>query len=184
MTTTFTIASGRYRLYLLTDDDQPATVTVRFGQLEGEIRLEPAAAADYTLSQPGARLAGGAGVTTNVYGAGQSGTIDDTGMLFQAVSMDTTVSAGGQYVFCYRPPGGGDIDPIEPVETGPGCWALSPEHPIANNREVHVSPDSKLYLHAVNRVPSGPQDFGYWGATQAVVEDLTYLQFWLEFDDL
>ncbi|MGH2711363.1 MAG: hypothetical protein ACRDH9_09200 [Actinomycetota bacterium] len=170
------LPAGRYRLYLLTDGS-PVEVTLRLGELEGSVGLAPTHPADYRLVFPEARVLGGAGVTNQVYGAGSSNTITGTGLLFHALWLDTEVHVGGQYEFCYRPPGGEDIDPFE---LGPGCGAVS-NFAVANNRAPSTDPDTKMYMEGLDLVPGGRQHLGLWSANESVINDLRYMQFWLSY---
>lgn len=174
-----TVPPGGYRLYLLTDG-KDVEVTLQLDELEGWIDLAPERPADYGLFFPESRPLGGAGVTNNMYSAGRSATLAGTGLLFQALWLDTDAHAAGQYVFCYRPPTEEDLDPIE---LGPGCPALSEKWEAANNRTLTSEPDEKLYMLALDQLEPGKHHFGFWSATEALVTDAQYAQVWLSYDD-
>lgn len=170
------VLAGRYRLYLLADGS-PVTVTLRLGELDGAVEITPALPAEYHFELPEPRLLGGAGVTKNIYGAGRSGSITGTGLLFHALWLDIEANAAGQYEFCYRAPGGDDMDPIE---LGPACGAAS-DFELVNNRDPSPEPDTRLYMNGLDLVPAGRQHLGFWSSSEAVVNDLQYMQFWLSY---
>ena len=174
-----TLPAGHYRLYLLTDGGE-AEVTLRMDELEGWIDLAPERPADYRLHFPQSRLLGGAGLANNVYSAGRSDILAGTGLLFQALWIDTDVHGAGQYLVCYAP--GGDPD-VDPTELGPGCPAASEKWEFANNRAPTTEPDTNLYLQGLDQLSPGRHHFGFWSATEAVVTDLRYAQFWLSYTD-
>jgi len=174
-----TLPAGDYRLYLLTDGGE-VEVTLRLDELDGWVDLAPERPADYRLFFPESRLLAGAGATSNVYSAGRSGSLATTGLVFQALWLDTDAHAAGQYVFCHAAAGDPDVDPIE---LGPGCPAFSQKFELANNRSPTAEPDTKLYLQALDQLSPGRRHFGFWSSTEAVVTDLRYAQFWLAYGD-
>lgn len=171
------LPSGRYRLYLITDDDSAATLTLHIEGLAGSVHLTPQSFPRFQMTSLDSRVPG-EGVQDEVYSVGQDVSIDDIGFLFLASAVSHTAHAADARSNCLYY---GDPEP-EAAAYLPGCplFPLVETFQLTREDVTVAAPYWSRSEFYVSAAPAADYGLGYWQTTAGAVREAGSVAFWLE----
>lgn len=195
---THTLEPGDYRLFLLPEDSNVATLTLHLDGLSGEIDLDATHRTRLELDVDEPEIAP-PDAPGNVYTARSFGSLRDHGLVFSALWFNTQAHVVSEVDFCFYK-ATAPLDPIDPSTYGPGCawWGFSPVQNVngisygagVTYPDPSTDPGFKLFYagdhtagaFGVDDDPSGPYTAQMAVETAAVVGKVHSLALFLSFE--